>query len=44
MGEDDAVWVWVEDVDDGVGLDEGFDLAQDKRPFKLEDEKKQWIR
>ena len=35
VGENDAIGVRVENVDDGVCLDEGFDLAQDQRPFKL---------
>ena len=33
--EDDAVRVRVEDVDDGVGLDEALDLAEDEGPLQL---------
>lgn len=35
MRKDNAVRIWVEDTDDGVSLNEGLDLVEDKRPFQL---------
>lgn len=35
MRQHNAVRVGIENVDDGIGLDEAFDLAEDERPLEL---------
>merc|ERR1719219_984553 len=35
MGKNDAVGVRVQDINNGVGFNEGLDLAEDQRPLEL---------